>query len=116
MLGSPEKARESERVLQVERARYEQAEHSRLELQAELDLIQQQLVAEDERMERCRRLLDPEEQIVFEESKQAQTGLNHQSLTISEKILLKYKRATELCSMYEAKYQTQGQQIKELTL
>ena len=40
-------------------------------MQAELDLIQQQLDRETETAERCRRLLEPEEEAKFEESKAA---------------------------------------------
>jgi len=58
-------------------------------------------VAEDEKMERCRRQLEPEEQIAFEESKQS---ARVSKLSISETILMKYRRATELCAMYESKY------------
>ncbi len=40
-----------------------------MQLQAELDLIRQQLEAEHEKMERCRRYLEPEEEVKLEESK-----------------------------------------------
>ena len=73
-------------------------------MQAQIDLISQSLEAEEEKLERCRRHLDPEEQIRYEESKNASPQPNTQSISISEKILLKYKRSTELCSLYEGKY------------
>ena len=43
---NPDAVREQERVLKLERARTEVAEQGRLQLQAELNLIQQQLDSE----------------------------------------------------------------------
>jgi hypothetical protein len=114
-MGGPDKAKETERVLQLEKSKFEQAEEGRLQLQAQLNLIQKQLEQEDLKLERCRRNLEPEEQAKFEESKQSLVP-RPQSLSISEKILLKYKRSSELCTMFEEKYQVQTQLNRELTL
>ena len=69
-------------------------------------------------MERCKNKLEPEELDKFEESKVSLPTNADQisSLSVSEKILLKYKRSTELCSLFEQKYQSQVAEIKELTL
>ena len=41
-------------------------------------------------------------------SKSTSPKPNTAQISISEKILLKYKRSTELCSLYEGKYQQQA--------
>ena len=89
-------------LYELEKKKFEAAEFGRLQLQAELNLIQQQLDNETETVERCRKFLEPEEQAKLEESKDATTaGTNPSSLSISEQILLKYKRSNELRTFFE---------------
>ena len=59
----------NERKIENERTKYENAEKERVELKAELDLIQQQLDNETDALDRCRHYLEPEEEAKLEETK-----------------------------------------------
>lgn len=101
---------ENVKLLQIERTKADVAEKGRQQLAAELDLIKKQLDVEHENITRCKKFLEPEEQAKLEEShpeKSISPSSLEQGLTISEQILLKYKRSNELRQFFESRYQTQ---------
>lgn len=111
---------ELHKLLQIEKSRSDLAEKARAQLAGELALIKKQLDLEYESIQKCKRFLDPDELQKVEEadarnsispSSSLQEG---SSLTISDQILLKYKRAQELRVFFETKYQSQVQMISDL--
>ena len=92
-------SKDQDRQLELEKSKYDAAEKGRQALKAELDLIKQQLDLESDTMVRCRRYLEPEERDKLEETKVYSTSA--QPLSISEQILLKYKRSNELQTFFE---------------
>lgn len=72
---------------------------------------------EAENIDRCKRFLEPDQLAQFERDhpNHAEAGevLNSQ-LSVSEQILLKYKRSNDLRSFFESKYQGQSQEIRDL--
>ena len=108
---------EHEKLLNIEKSKADVAEKGRVQLAAELDLIRKQLDMEHENIVRCKKFLEPEELAKVEEShpeKAVSPSSLEQGLTISEQILLKYKRSNELRQFFESRYQAQGEQIKNL--
>lgn len=69
---------------------------------------------ENENIERCRKFLEPEEASKVSD-KQPISPRSKSSLTVSEHILLKYKRSNELRQFFEVKYQSQQKELNELT-
>ena len=59
----------NEKKIENEKTKYEAAEKGRVQLKAELDLIQQQLDNETDALDRCRHYLEPEEEAKLEETK-----------------------------------------------
>lgn len=95
------------KLLEMERSKAEVAEKARASLCAELDLIKKQLDLEEENIEKCKKFLEPEELAKIEEShpeKSSSPSSQEFGLSISEKILLKYKRSNELRSFFESRY------------
>lgn len=72
---------------------------------------------EAQNIEKCRKYLTPDEDLRIKEkessSPQSSFDQTHQ-LTVSEQILLKYKRSIELRQFFERKYQTQQTTISDL--
>ena len=98
---------EHEKLLNIEKSKADVAEKGRLQLAAELDLIRKQLDMEHENIVRCKKFLEPEELAKVEESnpeKAVSPSSLEQGLTISEQILLKYKRSNELRQFFESRY------------
>ena len=92
-------SREHDKLLNIERSKADVAEKGRLQLAAELDLIKKQLDMEHENITKCKKFLEPEELAKIEEShpeKAVSPSSLEQGLSISEQILLKYKRSNEL--------------------
>ena len=84
---------------------------------AELDLIRKQLDMEHENIQRCKKFLEPDEMAKMSESnpeKAVSPSSLEQGISISEQILLKYKRSNELRQFFETRYQAQGEQVKNL--
>ena len=72
---------------------------------------------EHDNIARCKKFLEPEELAKVEEShpeKAVSPSSLEQGFSISEQILLKYKRSNELRQFFESRYQAQGEQIKTL--
>lgn len=113
---SSEELVETNRLLEIERSKSEVAEKARAQLSAELDNIKKQLDKEQDNIDSCRRFLIPEDLAKIEEShpeKSSSPSSTDAGLTISEKILLKYKRSNELRNFFETCYQSQNKQVKE---
>jgi len=68
---------------------------------------------EQDNIDKCKKCLDPEDLAKLGNEKSSSPSSLEQGLTISEKILLKYKRSNELREFFETCYQTQNQQVKE---
>ena len=94
-------------MLEIEKTKADVAEKARAQLAAELDLIKKQLDLEQDNIEKCRKFLEPEELAKIEEShpeKSSSPSSQEPGLSISEKILLKYKRSNELRGFFESRY------------
>jgi len=103
--------------LETEKQKANVAERQYQQLRSEIDLIQEQLSLEAQNIEKCRKYLTPDEDLRIKEkessSPQSSFDQTHQ-LTVSEQILLKYKRSIELRQFFERKYQTQQKTISDL--
>ena len=67
---------------------------------------------EHENIQRCKKFLEPEEMAKMSESnpeKAVSPSSLEQGISISEQILLKYKRSNELRQFFETRYQAQGE-------
>lgn len=98
---------ETNRLLEIERSKSEVAEKARASLAAELDKIKLQLDAEQDNIDSCRRFLDSEDLAKIEEShpeKSSSPSSADAEITVSEKIMLKYKRSNELRNIFENCY------------
>lgn len=94
--------------LEIERQKADVAERQYRQLRSEIDLIQEQLNLEASNIEKCRKYLTPDEDIRIKEKESSSPqssimDLTHQ-LTVSEQILMKYKRSVELRQFFERKY------------
>ena len=106
-----------DKLLEIERTKADVAEKARAQLAAELDLIKKQLDLESENIQKCKKFLEPDEIQKLEESnpeKSSSPSSLETGLSISEHILLKYKRSNELRTFFEQKYQNQTQEIYQL--
>ena len=73
--------------MEIERSKADVAEKARAQLAAELDLIKKQLDLEAENINKCKRFLEPEEQLKLEESnaeKSSSPSSLEQGFSISE--------------------------------
>lgn len=104
---------QAKELLEAERSKSEAAEQARATLAADLDLIKKQLDMEQDNIEKCKRFLEPEDLAKIVDEKSSSPSSLEQGLTISEKILLKYKRSNDLREFFETCYQSQNRQVKE---
>lgn len=95
---------QAKELLEAERSKSEAAEQARATLAADLDLIKKQLDMEQDNIEKCKRFLEPEDLAKIVDEKSSSPSSLEQGLTISEKILLKYKRSNDLREFFETCY------------
>lgn len=91
-----------EQHIDIEKSRAECAEMARDQSNAELNLIRKQLDLEQFNAESCKKFLEQDELDNFEKQSVAQSNFSKNTeLSVSEQMLMKYKRSNELREFFE---------------